>query len=361
MLRSALQEDPLNCGLLDDAVLRPKPKDKLVILGMAGRHGTSFAALLIAKPPGLEDGGFRRGVSGKILLDRYNSGATLVGARVARFDPSWVHGRDQNPDVATLQSQKVAVIGVGSLGSTVADLLAKAGVGNLMLLDSDLFLSVNSSRHLLGAPAIGFNKAEAVASNIASRFPHLTVTASQAFRDDPPVIALLRSANLIISLTGNWPAESLLDSIWKSDPSLPSALYGWTEPHAAAGHALALMRAGGCLSCILDDLGKVRIPVTHWLKNTMLRVPACGEMFQPYGATALAFISAMVADLALDILLGHTSQSTHRVWMADAKLLASAQGGLNPAWREAHGSPADGGELREVAMPPSCEHCRVAR
>ena len=358
-LRGALDEAPFNCSLLETALVRPEPESKLIVLGMPTRHGVSFAGIEIHEPPRLRNG-FRERPRQDIMLTRYNAAAT-TGARVIRFDPSWVHGRDHNPDTATLQSKTVAIIGIGSLGSGVADLLAKAGIGKFMLFDPEVFASANSCRHLLGAPAVGSNKADAVATEIAARFPHVTITPMGSFTDDAQLVDSLRSTDLIISMTGNWQIESLLDAIWRNDEELRPVMYGWTEPHAIAGHALALMHQDGCLRCILDDMGKTRVSVTSWSLDTMVRVPACGDLFQPYGATALAFLHPLVADLALDVLLHRVNVSTHRVWIGTRRLLDYVGGAWNPAWIDAHGSPNNGGQLFDAPFKVICPNCRSAQ
>jgi molybdopterin/thiamine biosynthesis adenylyltransferase len=279
-----------------------------------------------------------------------------------RFDASWVHGRDQNPEAATLRAKKVMIIGLGSVGSSVADLLVKAGVGKVALVDPEALASANGSRHLLGATAVGVNKAAAVGQNLASRFPHLegTAFAGQFTDAQQPIITSLRSADLILSLSGNWPAESLLDTIWRADSDLPPIVYGWTEPHAAAGHALVLMQDGGCLRCVLSDMGKARLPVTIWTENTLLQIPACGDMFQPYGATELAHIQALIAELALDVLLQRVADSTHRVWIGRHDLLTRAGGSWDPAWIAAYGDPGGGGQLRDIQFNAGCAECDTA-
>jgi proteasome lid subunit RPN8/RPN11 len=55
------------------------------------------------------------------------------------------------PDARTLQGRSVAIVGVGAIGSHLADQLARAGVGKLLLIDYDLLWPVNLIRH--AAPA----------------------------------------------------------------------------------------------------------------------------------------------------------------------------------------------------------------
>jgi hypothetical protein len=153
-------------------MLQSEPAEKLIVLGMQTQRGVAFAGLQVHKVAGLQHG-FRGRPPDAVILSRYNAAAT-TGARVVRFDPSWVHGRDQNLQATTLETKKVVLVGIGSVGSGVADLLAKAGVGAMTCIDPENLTSANSSRHLLGAPAVGVNKAVGVGRSLARRFPHLT-------------------------------------------------------------------------------------------------------------------------------------------------------------------------------------------
>ncbi len=64
------------------------------------------------------------------------------------------------------KSKHVAVIGVGSVGSAVADMLARAGVGRLTLVDPDVLSEDNLKRHVLTRESVGRNKAEAMAERL---------------------------------------------------------------------------------------------------------------------------------------------------------------------------------------------------
>ena len=357
-VRTALQEDPLRGGLLDTALLQPEPKRKLIVLGMQTRRGVAFAGVQVHKLEGLQNG-FRHRPPESLILGRYND-ATTTGARAVRFDPSWVHGRDHNPESNLLRGKRVTLIGVGSVGSGVADLLVKAGVGAMTLIDPEVLASANSSRHLLGAPAVGANKAVSVGQSLARYFPHLTMTAvGKPFEEEEQIISTLRAADLVVSLTGSWSTESLLDAVWSDDPAIPPIVYGWTEPYAAAGHGLVFLHgAAGCLRCVVNDMGKMRVPVTNWPSSTILQIPACGDLFQPYGATELMHIQALVAELALDVLLKRVSSSTHRVWIGRRELVDRAGGRWNPAWIAAHGHPGTGGQIHNVVFGGTCTSCQ---
>jgi len=357
-LRRILQELPRPQELLDSALLERRSGQRLIMLGAASQNGSALAGVLVSEPTGLRDG-FSTEPPRQVWLGRYNAAAT-TGAGVIRLDAEWVHGREQNPEAQLLRAKHVVIVGVGSIGSAVTDLLAKAGVGELTLVDPEAFESANSSRHLVGASSVGENKAKVVGRDIAKRFPHLSVKPLEVSVADllQPVAPPLLSADLIISATGNWSAESLLNSIWR-EGQLPPVLYGWTEPFAAAGHALLLMHGQGSLRCIHDVLGKPRLPVTNWQQTTMLRNPSCGGMFQPYGAVELAHVNAAITELAIDMLLQRVSQSTYRVWIGGQKTVQRAGGSWNPSWVSSHGDPGSGARLAEVAFGTGCSECQI--
>ena len=358
-LRAVLADD-FTTDLFNVPLLNTESSHKLVLLAFTGRSGAGFAAVRLHKPKGLNNG-FRDLPPKNIVLSRYNS-VPVDGLKARRHDASWVHGRDHNPDTMPLSTKFVVIVGIGSIGSAVAELLSKAGVGRLALIDKETMDSSNSSRHALGARSVGKNKAKETARELASRFPHLTFlpfsySAAKIFTKDT---ALLRDADLLISTTGDWSGESLLNALFTKDQAFPPVLYGWTEPYAAAGHAIAFFHGQACLRCLLNDIGRLRLPITSWPREgTMKRVPACGGQFQPYGAVELAHIQAMIAELSLDVLLERVAHSSHRAWVGSRRLLERDGGSWNPAWIAKHGDPAYGGQSLELPIVPDsqCPEC----
>lgn len=77
---------------------------------------------------------------------------------------------------STVMLQKKAVfVGCGSVGSLVAVELAKAGVGNFMLIDNDVFGYHNICRHQCGIYDVGRFKTDALAERIFQINPYATV------------------------------------------------------------------------------------------------------------------------------------------------------------------------------------------
>jgi molybdopterin/thiamine biosynthesis adenylyltransferase len=78
----------------------------------------------------------------------------------------------------TLFRSRVAVIGCGGLGGYVIEQLARLGVGQLLVVDPDVFEEHNLNRQLLALPTnLGQAKVTAARNRIAAINPAVTVTA----------------------------------------------------------------------------------------------------------------------------------------------------------------------------------------
>ena len=195
------------------------------------------------------------------------------------------------------------MIGCGALGGDVAAMLAKAGVGELTLIDHDVLGWDNIGRHLLGAAEVAVYKAELLARHLQRQFPHLTiqaVTKKWQKMAEHQIESILRS-DVIVSVTGDWWSDSCLNTRIRSG-CYPPVVFGWTEPHGLAGHALLVGTRGGCLTCGRNEFGEVIHRVTEWTESTLKPLPACGGFFEPHGAIETGPIKAMIASLALDAL-----------------------------------------------------------
>jgi ubiquitin-protein ligase len=75
------------------------------------------------------------------------------------------------PALGPLEHKKVFIVGVGAIGSMIAWQLARSGVGMLNLLDQDFVQTGNLPRWMLGLPAVGQGKAQAMANYLKSSYP----------------------------------------------------------------------------------------------------------------------------------------------------------------------------------------------
>lgn len=352
------------------------PADLVVVLGASTTRGSGFVGVSIPRPQKLRYAasqhrnesdplthGFRANKMPSSLLAQRYLGSRVVRRTAERADAAWVHGRDQDGRVPILRAARVAILGCGSVGAPVAIALAQAAVGELILIDPDDLRWANVGRHPLGAESVGRNKAIALREYILGRLPHVSTIQCRhtswqdALQADPD---LFESLDLIISAIGSWGAEGALNEWHLTCGGQIPIVYGWTEAHGCAGHAVSIVKNSGCLQCGLTETGVARLQVTQWPdQGTLKQEPACGAVYQPYGAVEIGHTVALIADLALSCLLQAMPYSTHRIWVGRQALLESAGGRWSSEWTRIAGDRLHGGfiEEREWAAFLKCCEC----
>jgi sulfur-carrier protein adenylyltransferase/sulfurtransferase len=332
------------------------PEKIVVILGSPTENGPCLAGITVTAPHRLSAGGslvnplndgFRRGRTPPLLVSHryWQAMSSARRSAVERADPEWVHGRGRDARQAVLAASSVAMIGCGSVGAPVAIMLAMAGVGRILLIDPDILRRANAGRHPLGEKYVGKPKAAGLAEFLKGNYPHLKVEAKvsrweRVARLDPE---LLLSCGLIVSATGDWGTESGLNEWQRGLVGAPPVVYGWTEAHACAGHAVGIIADGGCLECGFDNSGIPRLQVTAWGRSVHAQEPACGSVYQPYGPVELNHTVTLTGELALDVLLGEVRQSEHRIWSCRRKFLENCGGEWTREWLQLVGGRAEGG------------------
>ena len=366
-LQALLGDDAVARSIVDER-LRLNPGALQVVIGVTCDEGPALAAMTLSRPTRTRSSdpitkGFRAGhVPPRLAVERYLRNAVVKRSVVSRVDAAWIHGRGRDPRQARLRVARVAVVGCGSVGAPIANSLARAGVGRLLLVDGEVFATANVGRHPLGLPSVGLLKASALAARIGADCPHVEVVAH-----DGDVELLLQGAgaafetcDLVISATAHWPAEAMLDAWQAGRPGSPPIIYGWTEANACAGHGVAAFAGGPRFADGLDPTGRPLLEVTAWPAGMGMRAePACSGRFQPYGPVELGFTTSMVADLALNVLLGGIHAATHRVWAARRATVEASGGRWSEAWSVRGPAAIEGGALVDLPWPPDAPRART--
>lgn len=314
-------------------------EDLLVLLGAEGRGGPGLVAASTTsarKSPFKFKGperpltkGFRDApLAGVVAVERMFSAAPLVRANVDRADAPWIHGRGHDARAARLLASVVTVVGCGSVGSSVAARLARAGVGWTNLVDPEDLAWSNVGRHELGAGSVGRNKALELAARLRRDLPHLSFHGHAAGAHSLVEHgALLAASDLVVVATGSWDADGALNRWHVADGRRKPFVYCWAEECALAGHAVEVATVGGCLRCGVGATGVPAFRATEWPDGApAYEEPACGNPYQPYGAVDIASVVDLAARIALDALLSPASASRHAMFMG-AQSDIVAQGG----------------------------------
>ncbi|MCR4667160.1 MAG: ThiF family adenylyltransferase [Desulfovibrio sp.] len=100
-------------------------------------------------------------------------------------------------DIIRLLSSGVLVLGAGGLGGLLVQLLARLGVGRLVIVDGDRFEESNLNRQILcSREVLGRSKASVAASTVAGIAPFTEVSAVNAFADEASLDACLGGNSL---------------------------------------------------------------------------------------------------------------------------------------------------------------------
>ncbi|MBR0529957.1 MAG: sulfur carrier protein ThiS adenylyltransferase ThiF [Ruminococcus sp.] len=112
----------------------------------------------------------------------------MYGALEAR------HGRELQKK---LSEAKVAVCGLGGLGSNAAVHLARAGVGELMLFDMDKVDITNLHRQQYFTDQLGQPKAAALAETLGRIAPYCKITAHEVELTEDNMAELLKDCHIV--------------------------------------------------------------------------------------------------------------------------------------------------------------------
>jgi hypothetical protein len=198
-------------------------------------------------------------------------------------------------DRDALTKSAVAVVGAGAVGSQVAELLARSGVGRLTLVDYDVIRPGNCIRHIARLDDVGEPKVQVVADAIASRrlmahaslkvVPERIATVEQASK-------LLTEHDLVIDASGNATATRLL---LEGAEALQRRLVSVCLVHDGRVARIDRMPLRD------DEEHLPRVPDSGG--STELREGGCGDPVSPAPMWAATMAAARAVAVAVDMIV----------------------------------------------------------
>ena len=111
-----------------------------------------------------------------------------------------------------LAESKIAVIGAGGLGGNVILLLARVGIGSLVVVDQDFFDESNLNRQALcNVNSLGTPKAHEAVSAVRTINPGVTVFPHQIKLDASNAEGILAGSDVVVDALDNVPDRFLLE------------------------------------------------------------------------------------------------------------------------------------------------------
>lgn len=182
-------------------------------------------------------------------------GGSLTVGRIAQAQALTLAERQRRlPDLEGLESRRLLVIGAGSVGGLVAFELAKAGVGEIEIVDYDTYDVNNAVRHIGETQLSGVNKATMVASKCHGMNPFATAT-DHRFRVGSTLEAseqldeLVRTSDVVIETTGSQVVTRIMQQRCREAgktliiAALTAGSYG--------GEVLVARPLGACFDCFV--------------------------------------------------------------------------------------------------------------
>ena len=109
-----------------------------------------------------------------------------------------------------LSEATVAVCGLGGLGSNIANALARAGVGRLILIDFDQVDITNLHRQQFKPNQIGQKKTDALAENLLEAAPYIQIQKVPERITQNNFLSILKDADVICEAFDNPEAKAML-------------------------------------------------------------------------------------------------------------------------------------------------------
>lgn len=220
----------------------------------------------------------------------------VLPVSVMRIDDRYIAERNI-PGNKTLSGNKIAIVGCGTIGGYLAEMLVKSGVGTsggqLILIDSDILLPQNIGRHRLGFPNLFANKATGLSDELSRLAPGADIRALPV----DVMQAQLGKLDLLIDATGeeslgHWLCERYLKST--------SMLSVWIEgPGVAVRALLQTTSEGACFRCLYEANKKGAFQTVIGNMPKLMAGHGCEGLYVPFPAT----VSVQAASLGAEIVM----------------------------------------------------------
>lgn len=241
----------------------------------------------------LEVQGIRRVAQARELVYR----ARVMPVHCMRIDDEYIAQRNA-PGQATLAKRRIAVLGCGTIGGFLAELMVKAGAGSnggeLALVDNDILLPQNIGRHRLGFHGILKNKATVLADEMRRGMPGTNIRAL-------PVDAMqasLAGFDMVVNATGEEALGHLLTAKLVGPQFVPT-LSVWVEgPGTAVRALLRDSPSAACTRCLSSVERRPLYGVVDGEMPMQLAGQGCEGLYVPFPAS----VSVQAACLAVDML-----------------------------------------------------------
>jgi hypothetical protein len=230
---------------------------------------------------------------------------------IQRVDPSWILARDHKTTTFSKRLEKrVLLLGCGSLGSPIAEMLARSGVGHLDIVDKEVFDGPNVARHILGMTAMQLPKARTVAGRLTKAIPRVAV---HGYCDSVQNWTLknVRAGryDLVVDCTADSGVRTFVAQNRLELFGTAPVVHAWVEPYCAATHVVASTVQ---IPWPAHDPVEQSVSAAVYPDDIGVKLPACNGGFHPYGSADIMQAAGFCAERVLTLIDQPLEEST--VW-----------------------------------------------
>ena len=173
--------------------------------------------------------------------------------------------------LARLSAARVVVAGVGGVGAAAAEMLARAGVGHLVLIDSDTFSETNLNRQLPALHStVGKSKVRVLKDRLLDINPALDITIRESYLNEDSIPETVPVADYLVDAIDTLsPKIALIQFCLKSGIPLVSSM--------GSGAKVDVTKVR------IADISRTRMcPLAHMLRKRLHKLGITGGFLAVY-------------------------------------------------------------------------------
>lgn len=258
---------------------------------------------------------------------------------------------NRSPNLQPLSKKHILILGLGTIGSSMAVDLAKTGIGQLTLIDSDSVSIGNIIRQETNLMQVGFNKPQSIEDIIKVHNPYTRVNSyveHWGINSNEAIIQeRLKEVDLIVCATGHHHTEMYLNHL-SYHYNIP-VVYSYTGKGAWSGRAFRVVPGEtGCYFChrfFIDE--NVELHLTTPTSRTEIYDDGCATPAFTGSGIDTGIIANLATRLSIQTILVENKEAyeqtdnDHFVWLSQGN-----NGNLKIA-------------QKKISIHPKCNRCNT--
>ncbi|WP_171502846.1 HesA/MoeB/ThiF family protein [Acinetobacter haemolyticus] len=207
-----------------------------------------------------------------------------------------------------LKLANVLIVGAGGIGCTSAELLARAGVGKITIVDADTIEMSNLQRQIaFTSNDLGQYKAETLAKHLQEINPHIQVSYQNTRFDETNADELVRHQDVVLDGCDNFTTRYLVNAVCKTHqvPLISASAIGFE------GQMFMVESDSACYECLFPKENKTNEGLRCAESGVLATTPVMIASLQAHHT--LLFLGLGLTPLKQKLLLWNGLNLTQRI------------------------------------------------